>query len=113
VSTKQFIDMSVRRKLTAMLTITMSAALLMIALAFIACDHRSSQHDPIDHLATPGKIVADNSGAVVAFNDSKLAEEVLTTLRDEPEIQSSCIYDQSRRLLAQYHRGAGQSAPGY
>lgn len=100
-------DISVNRKLTLIITMATATALLLISAAFIAYDHFSSRREAVDHLASVGRMVAGNSMAAVAFNDSKTAAEVLNTLQQEADIQLGCTYDSSTHLLAEYHRSAG------
>jgi len=100
-------DISVNRKLQAIITIVTTTALLLISAAFIAYDHSSSRRDALDHLATIGRMVAGNSMAAVAFGDANAAAEVLNTLDQEPDIQLGCTYDSSTHLFAEYHRDPG------
>ena len=104
-------DFSITSKFAVILTIITTAGLLLMAFAFGAYDHTSLQRDAIEHLATLGNIVADNSAAAVAFNDERSAGEVLDTLRQEPDILDGCTYDKFQHVLAQYHKRSGKACP--
>jgi PAS domain S-box-containing protein len=53
-------------------------------------------------LQTISLIIAENSGAVLIFDDQKLATEILNGLRVEPEISAAALFDQHGRLFATY-----------
>ena len=108
---RRLADMPVSRKLATILTITTAAALLSMAAAFVVYDRSNSQREAADHLVTLGKIIAGNSNAAVTYDDAKVANEVLKTLEQEPDIQYGCTYGASGILLAHYQKQVVNMCP--
>ena len=110
---KRLRDISVSTKLTIIIVTSTTLALVLLAAAFIANDYRDSREDVLVDLATVGRIVAGNSTAALAFNDTNTASELISTLKDQPEIEIGCTYDANRHLLAQYRRHSSERCPSF
>jgi uncharacterized membrane protein affecting hemolysin expression len=57
-----------------------------------------------ENLSTLAELIAANSKAALTFRDTKDAEEILITLRNEPSIILGSIYNRRGQVLATYHR---------
>ncbi len=104
-------DMPVGRKFALIIMISTTAAVLLMAGAFIVYDYVGSQRDAFRHLSTLSQIVANNSTAAVAFQDRDTAAEVLAALQAEPGIETACTYDADRNFMAEYRRPGAVSCP--
>jgi PAS domain S-box-containing protein len=99
-----FANKSIKGKLTWVIMVTSSIALLLACLAFILIDRVTFKKKMVRDLCVLSEIVADNSTAALAFNDVHDAENVLGALQAEPHIVIANIYGWDSQLFASYHR---------
>jgi PAS domain S-box-containing protein len=69
-------------------------------------------------ISTLSQVVGSNSIAALAFNDEKVASEILTALAKEPEILVGCLYMKDKKLFATYikdktNRHCPETLPAY
>jgi signal transduction histidine kinase/HAMP domain-containing protein len=106
----------IRQKVNTVILVTSSAVLLLTTASFFAYDLLTFRQTTIEQLSTVGEIVAANSTAALAFDDSAAASEILVGLRADPHIERAGIYDASGRIFASYpaalSRDALPSEPG-
>ncbi|BCG46277.1 Hpt protein [Citrifermentans bremense] len=103
---RPFRDLSIRRKLIAILLLTSSVVLALVSTAFVfneVADFRSGMRTELSALA---EIVGSNSSAAVAFNDRKSAAETLAALRAKPYILNALVVLKDHTVFASY------TAPG-
>lgn len=82
--------------------VTSSAVLLLTCMVFFVYEFHSFRQSAISQFTTLGKIIAANSTAALAFEDSQDAAEVLATLRAEPHVVTAVIYDLEGKIFSQY-----------
>ncbi|MEO8098729.1 MAG: ATP-binding protein [Acidobacteriota bacterium] len=102
----------IKRKLTAVVLITSTAALLIAGVGIILADlilyYGSLQRD----LLTFAQIIADNSTGTLAFEVPESAQETLNALRAREHVESACLYRLDGSLLAAYFRlGTAKKCP--
>jgi len=105
-----FRNMPIRQKLMVIIMVITGAALLLSAVGILGSDSilfRGYLERDISGLA---RIIADNSTAALAFEDSQSAAETLAALRARSHIIDACIYRPNGSILARYTR-AGATAP--
>ncbi len=100
-------DLSIKRKLTVIIMLTCSAALLMASVAFITNEVLTFRKAMIENLSTLSEVIGNNSTAALSFNDRKAAEETLSALSAEPNVISASIYARDGSLFAKYIKGNG------
>jgi len=103
-------DIPIKEKLMVIITLTATAALLLCGTGIVAFDlilFRGYLERDLNALAG---IIADNSTASLAFNDSKSAAETLGALRARTHLVTACIIRPDETMLAQYTR-KGEVAP--
>jgi two-component system sensor histidine kinase/response regulator len=98
-------NLSIRRKLTLIILLTSSAALLLACAVFAMHDLLSLRQSMVRGLATLAAITGSNSTAALTFNDPRAAREVLDSLSAEKQIVSACIYTREGQVFAKYRRG--------
>jgi len=103
-------DMSIGRKLTAIIVLTSAVTLLMACVAIGVYDILSFRRNMTIDLATLAEVVARNSTAALTFHDAKAAEDVLAALKAEPHVTAACIYDDEGKSFAKYVRDRASSA---
>jgi PAS domain S-box-containing protein len=105
---KRFRDLSIRTKLTVLLLIVSTAAVLAATLAFyslLSDQYRQSYRADLESLAG---ILAANCQASLAFSIPEDAEQLLLSLRSRPSVITAKISDAEGKLFATY----GQAAVG-
>ena len=110
-----FRDISIKRKLTLIIMLTSTFALLLACMAFVMYDLIAFRHAMARELSILAEIIGANSTAALSFDHQRAAEEILAALSAEQHIVSACIYAQDGRVFAKYHRGEvnkGFSPPG-
>ena len=99
----KFRNWSVGHKLMILMMAASTAALLLVCAVLLGYDVVTSKRATAEHLSTLVQIISDNSKAALSFGDQAAAGEVLATLRAEPHITASCIYDKQGKPFASYY----------
>src|SRR5262249_30327287 len=99
-----FRDVSIKHKLTLIIMLTSSVALLLAGIAFGTYELIMFRRAMTSHLLTLAEMIGANSTAALAFNDQSAARETLTALSAEPHIVSATIYTRDGRAFAKYFR---------
>src|SRR6267378_3829331 len=102
---RAFRDLSIRRKLTLIIMLTSSVALLLACAAFVSHDLYTFRQAKVHDLATLAEIIGSNSTAALTFGDSNSAKEILGALSANQHIAAACIYMGDGRVFAKYLRG--------
>jgi two-component system sensor histidine kinase/response regulator len=98
-------DLSIRQKLTRIVMVTGSAALLLTCAVLATFDMITFRQTQARKLNTLAAIIGSNSTAALTFNDPEAAREILGALSAEKPIVSACIYVKDGRVFAKYLRG--------
>src|SRR5690606_32549721 len=93
---------SIRRKLVRAILITNLAVLALTCVTLFTYEYITFKQSSMRELSTLGQIVAMNSTASLAFDDTESATEILTALRAEPHVVSACILDQKGNVFSYY-----------
>jgi signal transduction histidine kinase/CheY-like chemotaxis protein len=99
-----FRDSSIHRKLAIVIFCTSLLGLSTTGLAFELYEKASFRATLAGELQAHADTLGLNTSASLAFNDRKSAEELLASLRVEPQIMAACIYDGSGNIFAEYRR---------
>jgi two-component system sensor histidine kinase/response regulator len=95
---------TIRIKLTAIIMITTSTALLLACSALTAFTVVNTRQRLIVRINLVADVVASNSTAAIAFDDSRAAGETLAALRSDPYVVGAQIYDIKGHPFASYLR---------
>jgi signal transduction histidine kinase/ActR/RegA family two-component response regulator len=95
-------ELPLRKRLMAIMLLTSGTVLLLTCAGFLAYDAVTFRKTMVRELATVAAIIANNSTAVLAFNDSAGAEEILSALKAEPAINAAALYDPGGRIFSTY-----------
>jgi PAS domain S-box-containing protein len=99
-----FRDIPIRQKLMVIVMVTTGTALLLAGAGILVLDSflfRGYLERDISALAG---IIADNSTAALAFDDTDAATGTLAALRARPHIAAACIYRPDGTVFARYRR---------
>src|SRR5712691_8641718 len=102
---RAFRNLSIRRKLTLIIMLTSSVALLLACAAFVSYDLYAFRQAKVHDLTTLADIIGSNSTAALSFNDASSAREILGALSAKKHIVAACIYTRNGQVFAKYLRG--------
>ena len=106
---KSFKDLAINTKLTLLVVLAGGVALLLSCIAFVTNDVRIARSSMVEQMSTLAEVLGSNSTAALNFDDPDAAAELLTSLRQQPEVELACIYDASGKVFAAYYRGNQRS----
>jgi signal transduction histidine kinase/CheY-like chemotaxis protein/HPt (histidine-containing phosphotransfer) domain-containing protein len=98
---------SIRSKQMILIMVTSCSVLLIACAGLVTYDLVTFRLAMTQHLASLAEILGNNTTSALDFNDTKVAEEVLSALRTEPDIVAAAIYSKQGEVFAQY-RGPGR-----
>lgn len=100
----------IQQKLMKVIMLTSGAVLLLTCSSFFAYEFVTFRQSSIRELSTLGEIIATNSTAALAFDDSTAANEILSALKAERHIVAAGVYDADGKLFS-YYRASQNQAP--
>jgi signal transduction histidine kinase/HAMP domain-containing protein len=103
-------NVAIRRKLMIMLLITSGAVLAVTCAAFIGYQYQGYRSAARHNLATLADVIASNSTAAVAFDNTSDETDVLAALRADKRVTRAAVYDARGTLFAHYPAAAAQDA---
>jgi PAS domain S-box-containing protein len=95
---------TLQSRLRGLILVTSALALVLASGAFLAYDYVSFRRGMQDRLLALTELMATQTSAALAFNDPRVASEMLGTLTAAPHIVSAAIYTKSGALLTKYLR---------
>src|ERR1039457_2907320 len=99
---------SIKRKLTLVVMLATTVALLAAAVQFIANDIRDYRGRVLDDLAILAHIVGENCTSPLEFEDSKVASRTLAALEAKPHVVAAAVYTRSGQLFRSEERRVGK-----
>jgi signal transduction histidine kinase/ActR/RegA family two-component response regulator len=105
----RFQDISIKRKLTAIIMIATTVALLLVSGAFVAYEVFTFRQTMATDLSTLAEITGNRSTAALSFENKADALETLQALKFNKHITGGALYDKNGDLFAQYTNTAGES----
>jgi signal transduction histidine kinase len=100
----RFRDISIKRKLTLIIMLTATAALIMTSSAFLAYELVRFRDSMKQHISSLAEIIGTNSTAALTFKDVRAAEETLGALKAEAHVISAAIFTHDGKAFAKYTR---------
>jgi len=102
---RSFRDISIRRKLTAMMMLTSLIVLLLAVVSFGTNDLVTFRWAMIKNLSMLAEVIGSNSIGALSFDDREFAKNVLAALDANPHVVFACIYNKEGDLFAKYITG--------
>jgi PAS domain S-box-containing protein len=97
-------NLSIRHKLTLIITVTTCLAILLAGGAFLSFDVYNFRHTSVHDLETLAQVLGSNSTAAMIFNDPASGNEVLQALSAKEHILGACVYRHDGQLFSRYAR---------
>ncbi len=105
-------NLSLRRKLIAIVMLTCIAALSLTGGVFAAWEWSSLRQGTIRDLTTHANVLADNCRAAITFENAADASEILQTVEAIRSIVVACVYTGEGELFAAYiQENSGAAVP--
>jgi len=106
---RTFRDISIRRKLTAIIMLTSGIVLVLASGAIITNELITFRRSMVEDLATLADVIGTNSTAALTFEDPEHAEETLEALRAAPHIVFAQILTRDGRVFATYAKDKAEA----
>jgi two-component system, sensor histidine kinase and response regulator len=103
-------NFSLRGKLTAIVMITCSVAILVACTVFAVYDVTTFRRLVASELGTVAQITGSNLTAALTFGDNKAAGEILSSLGIQTHIMEACVFRGDGTVLAEYRRGGSKES---
>ena len=98
-------NLPIRQKVSAIVMLTTSCALLLACGAFIAYDFWSIRQSVAHDLNTLASVVASNSAASLINRDAEMTKEILSALSGRPTIIAAAVHEENGRPFIRYGKG--------
>jgi signal transduction histidine kinase/CheY-like chemotaxis protein/HAMP domain-containing protein len=98
----RFQDISIKRKLTAIIMTASTVALLLVSAGFVTYELAAQKQAMADDISALAEIIGDRSTAVLVYGDKKEAEELFASLTAKKHIAAAALYDKNGKLFASY-----------
>ncbi len=105
-----FRRLSIRRKLTLLMTLISVVSLLAAVSAFVAYEYMSFRGQMTVKLGALAEVIGASASAAVDFDDYAGAQESLAPLRVDDHVMSACLYARHDSVLATYTRPGAEVA---
>ena len=106
----RFRDQPIGRKLQSLTLASSATALVLASGGFLAWDITQFRQELRQDLDAQAAMVAENSAAPLAFNDTQAAGETLAVMRLRPRVVMACLY-KGGQMFATYYRDTGARCP--
>ena len=103
-------DFSIRFNLGVLIVSASALAVLLASLGFAIYEWQSYRESAIRELTALADTLGANTAASLAFNDQRTAKEMLSALATEPNVLVACLYDNQKRVFADYRSPAALHA---
>ena len=91
-----------KRKLVGIIFLTSLLVLLLTCLMLFYYEVQSYRKNTAQNLSSIGDILCANSGAILIFEDQKLAQQILSGLQVDPDVTAAAFYTTNGTLFASY-----------
>ena len=95
-------DLPIQRKLMIIILVTSVLVMVVMRLAFFTYEYVTFRKTTVEQLSILGRIVASNSTAALAFENTDDAAEILAALKASDHITAAVLYDGDGRIFSRY-----------
>lgn len=99
-----FSKQNIRRKLLAILMGTVMFSLFFVGGILVYRDINSAREELVAKLTTLASVLGDNSRAAIIFDDLRRGEEILFSLKEEPQVTYAFLADKDDHIFAAYSK---------
>jgi len=102
----KFENIRIQRKLMTVILITCATVLLITCSIYYMYERFALRRALVHQMTMLGDIIAANSTAALAFENTEDAREILSSLAVEENIRAACLYDDKGQLFSWYPENA-------
>jgi signal transduction histidine kinase/ActR/RegA family two-component response regulator len=106
-----FTRLPIHRKLVVMALLVTTVALLIANAGLLIIDAWRYRSTAFDEVVSIARVIAENTGAAVAFEDLEVARSSLESVRVRPTVRRACLYLADETLFAEYARSPEFACP--
>lgn len=106
-----FRQMTIKRKLIALIMLTSSVALMVAFALMIVSDYVSIRSGLVRELRTLADVMGTSVSSALDFDDEESATNTLAVLAAAPNITSASVYTKEGKILASYRRDKQSESP--
>ena len=88
-------------------------ALLVVILASLLSTYMTARRNQRADVESQATVVADNTGAGLAFGDRQVVDEIIGALDVRPNIDMVCVYDKAERIFSRFQRAGFDCPPSW
>jgi signal transduction histidine kinase len=103
--TRRLQNLPIKRRLTLVILLTCSAALLLACGTLAAYEVIDFRNALVRNMTVLADVLAKNTRAALAFQDDRAARQTLQALQAEPYVTAACLYTQDGKQFASYAQG--------
>lgn len=107
----KFRDISIKRKLTAIIMVASTVALLLVSAGFVGYELVTFRQSMKEDLSTLAQIIGNQSTAALTYGDKGAGSEILHALKAKKHIVAAALYDNRGQLLAEYRADRNDQTP--
>jgi two-component system, NtrC family, sensor kinase len=104
---RSYSDFSIKTKLSLLVLLAGGVALALATTCFVLNDVSMIRSSMVRQMRSLAEVLGSNNTAALEFQDEERATELLSSLREQPSIAFACLYDETGKPFASYHRGEG------
>ena len=104
-------DLSIRRKLTAIVLVTCGVSILFACAMLAVYDVSAFRREIAVDLVSTAGITGSNTTAALSFGDAHAAHETLNSLAAQTHIVAAAVYAENGAVFARYARSDAESQP--
>ncbi|MCK4663807.1 MAG: response regulator [Bacteroidales bacterium] len=97
-----FNDISIKRKIVGIIITISSISLLLSGFLFLAYDRSQFELQTLNNLSILAEIIGNQNTATITYNDINTANEILSSLVFEPDINFALIFNENKDTIAKY-----------
>ena len=101
---RPFRDLPIARKTLTLGLVPAVFALLVVILSSLLSTYMTARRNQRADVESQATVVADNTGAGLAFGDRQMVDEIVRALRVRPNIDTVCVYDKNGALFSHFRR---------
>src|SRR6185369_7139183 len=102
---------TIRGQLLKATMLTSGVALLLAVGPLVGYELVSLRHSMAEHLTSLAHSLAANCAGLLAFENRPEAEQVLTSLRNEPDFQAAALYNRDGKVFASFRNSPAPIPP--
>src|SRR5262249_39030911 len=95
-------DMPIRRKVTLVILLSCTTALVLTCAALIRYEVSASRQAIVRDLRVLAGVLGDNSAAALQFDDQTAAQNILLALRAKPYLTAAALFNKDGERFATY-----------